>query len=141
MNFVKDYIDLPEDLSLEQIAEDMTKKYQSEDIDYDFMPVISDSISIARSSMDERDCKWRKENITLGGRSRQEVHMWKSRIEALPAYLSNETKEAIKALDAEADQIISEGKIEDVVIYFDKLDISEKKKCLEILNDRYENDN
>ena len=127
--------------AFERVAESMIKKYESEDIDYDFMPIISDSISIARKSMNERDSKWRKENVTLGDYSRQEIHLWKSRINALPAYLSDETKEAIKMLDLEADQLISDGKIEDVIIYFDRLDQSEKKKCLAVLNERYMSSN
>ncbi len=124
-------------IAFEQVAEEMVKKYQSEDIDYDFIPVITDCISIAKQSMDEQDAKWRKENVTLGNQSRQEIHAWKRRLEDLPAFLSNDTIEAIKVLDAKADKLISDGKIEDVLIYFDRLDSSEKRKCLDILNQRF----
>ena len=41
-----------------------------------------------------------------------------------------------KELDKEADNIISEGKIEDVIFYFDKLDETEKKECLEKLKQK-----
>ena len=37
----------------------------------------------------------------------------------------------VEKLNVEADEIISEGKIEDVLFYFDKLDANEKKECLE----------
>ena len=39
-------------------------------------------------------------------------------------------------LGKEADEIISEGKIEDVIFYFDKLDDNEKKECLEKLKQK-----
>ena len=47
--------------------------------------------------------------------------------------MSDHTIEKIKLLDAEANQLISDGKIEDVVFYFDKLDKGEKEKCLDLL--------
>ena len=122
--------------AFEQISNQMLAKYQSEEIDYDFIPIVTDCINLAREHMNELDTKWRMENVTLGGKSRQEIHSWKRRLEELPAYLSEETKESIKILDLEADRLISKGKIEDVVIYFDRLDSSEKRKCLDILKDR-----
>ena len=125
--------------AFEQIANQMLEKYHSEEIDYDFIPIITDCITLAKNRMDELDHKWRMENVTLGGKSRQEIHAWKRRLEDLPAYISEETKEKIKILDLEADRLISEGKIEDVVIYFDRLDSSEKRRCLDILKDRCQN--
>ena len=43
---------------------------------------------------------------------------------------------AITDLDIEADQLISDGKIEDVVFYYERLNNDEKKKCLEILKSK-----
>lgn len=109
------------------------EKYSVKIMDYDFMPVIADSIEITKKKMDSLDKKWCVENVTLGNKSRQSVHIWKERINALPAYLSDDTIEKIKVLDTEANQIISDGKIEDVIFYFDKLDKAEKEKCLDLL--------
>ena len=39
-------------------------------------------------------------------------------------------------VDKEADEIISESKIEDVIFYFDKLDDNEKKECIRKLQSR-----
>ena len=39
----------------------------------------------------------------------------------------------IKKIDAEADEIIKDGMIDDVVFYFEKLDALEKKECIEKL--------
>ena len=49
-------------------------------------------------------------------------------------FLHLETK--VKVLDHEADEIISEGKIEDVIFYFDKLDDNEKRECIQKLQNR-----
>ena len=78
---------------------------------------------------------WRRKNLTLKEKTRIDIFEWKQRIEVLPGYLTEETLNAIKQLDAEADQLISDGKIEDVVFYYKKLDSEEKKKCLGILSD------
>lgn len=50
--------------------------------------------------------------------------------------LSEETIEKVKMVDKEADEIISEGKIEDVLFYFDKLDDVEKLECIQKLQNR-----
>ena len=115
----------------------MQAKYSSEEFEYDFIAIINDTITIAKASMDEQDRTWREENVNLGDRSRQAIYTWKQRIQGLPAYLSDETLRAVKELDIEADQLISDGKIEDVVYYFDRLDYSEKGKCLDILSENY----
>lgn len=125
--------------AFERLAEEMENKYSSEEYDYDFTLVISDSIKIARREMDENDKKWRNRYATLGSKTRQEIHSWKRRLDDLPAYLSDETNAAIKALDAEADKLISDGKIEDVIIYFKRLDNDEKGRCLEVLKKDYLN--
>ena len=50
--------------------------------------------------------------------------------------MSDETVKKVEVLGKEADEIISEGKIEDVIFYFDKLDDNEKKECLEKLKQK-----
>lgn len=42
----------------------------------------------------------------------------------------------VKVLDKRADEIIKEGKIEDVIFYFDKLDEAEKRECIQKLQSR-----
>ena len=54
----------------------------------------------------------------------------------MPEFLSEETVAKVKVLDHEADEIISEGKIEDVIYYFDKLDGNEKLECIQKLQSR-----
>ena len=121
----------------DRVVYEMQAKYSSEEFEYDFIAIINDTITIAKASMDEQDRTWREENVNLGDRSRQAIYTWKQRIQGLPAYLSDETLRAVKELDIEADQLISDGKIEDVVYYFDRLDYSEKGKCLDILSENY----
>lgn len=42
----------------------------------------------------------------------------------------------VEVLDQEADEIIKESKIEDVIFYFDKLDETEKRECIQKLQSR-----
>ena len=58
----------------------------------------------------------------------------------MPGYLSDNTIVKIKELDKEADELISEGKIEDVIFYFDKLDDQEKQECVLKLKSRLNGD-
>ena len=119
----------------EAIASQVKEKYSSEECEYDFVPVILDCIDASRKELDKMDMEWRENNLSLGDRSRKAVYDWKQRIEILPLYLKEETLVAIRELDTEADQIISDGKIEDVVHYFSKLDKNERSRCLVILSD------
>ena len=57
----------------------------------------------------------------------------------LPEYLSEDTIAKAKKLDQEADELISESKIEDVIFYFDKLDAAEKEECIRKLQSRLNN--
>ena len=59
--------------------------------------------------------------------------LYKLNTRILPSFLSPKTIELVEKLRIEADQIVSEGMIEDVVFYFNKLSPSEKKQCLDIL--------
>lgn len=53
--------------------------------------------------------------MLLGDKSRTSVHKWKEKTQYLPEYLSESTLVEVKKLAKEAEEIISEGKIDDVV--------------------------
>lgn len=88
-------------------------------------------ISEISKDLDEKEEVWAKQNLSLGTKSREDIHKWKQKTQFLPEFLSEKTVKAVAKLNSEADEIISEGKIEDVLFYFDKLDSKEKKECLE----------
>ena len=69
------------------------------------------------------------------------MYRWKDSIKMLPGFLSDETQMDVQKLDLEADKIISDAKIEDVLQYFNKLSISEKVKCVQILTIQIQEDN
>ena len=92
-----------------------------------------DTWEAVQNKLDEKETTWIQNNLTLGDKSRESVHRWKETTRYLPGYLSDKTKAKIKKIDKEADEIIKEGKIEDVVFYFDKLSAGEKKECIEKL--------
>lgn len=73
--------------------------------------------------------------MSLGDGSRKVIYEWKDRIINLPLYLSKDTIQKVHELDLKADEILSAGRIEDVIICFEKLTIVEKKKCLEMLQE------
>lgn len=111
----------------------MVNKYGNDEMEYDFMPIIEDGIKMTYEMLNERDFRWRLENVTLHDKSRRAVHEWKQRIQELPLYISESTMEAIQELDVEAEKILSNGRIEDVLLYFKKLSPAEKEKCIELL--------
>ena len=89
-----------------------------------------------KEDLDEKEKKWINNELTLGDKSRKAVHHWKEVSRFLPRYLSEDTITKVKELDREADVLISESKIEDVIFYFDKLDNAEKAECIQKLQKR-----
>lgn len=120
----------------EEVSIQMKEKYTESDFDFEVLPIIEDVISAILKVLDDKEEQWKQENLSLGDKSRANVHKWKERTKFLPEYLSNETVKKVEVLGKEADEIISEGKIEDVIFYFDKLDDNEKKECLEKLKQK-----
>lgn len=125
----------------ENAIQQYREKYSDENLEYDFIPVIEDCITQTKKKMDQEDANWRKRYLTLGNKSRQDVYRWKDSIKMLPGFLSDETQMDVQKLDLEADKIISDAKIEDVLQYFNKLSISEKVKCVQILTIQIQEDN
>lgn len=119
-----------------KISEDMINKYEHSEFDFEVLPIIHEVISDMENNMNVREQEWINSVLTLGDKSRKAVHKWKEKIAYLPEYLSEETIEKVKMVDKEADEIISEGKIEDVLFYFDKLDDVEKLECIQKLQNR-----
>lgn len=79
--------------------------------------ILKTIISNVETELDKKEHYWIDNSLTLEDKSRGAVHRWKEKIKYLPKYLSQETIEKVKLLDSEADKIISEGKIEDVIFF------------------------
>ena len=112
------------------LSDEMREKYQDSEFDFEVLEILDEVIKTVSQKLDEREEQWKQTNLSLGDKKRESVHRWKEKTRFLPEYLSAETIEEIKKVDAEADEIIKEGKIEDVIFYFEKLDKDEKEECI-----------
>lgn len=119
-----------------EVSEQVKDKYQKSEFDFDVLPILEEVICDISKDLDRKENLWRLENLSLGDKTRTSVHKWKEKTKYLPEYLSDETMKEVQNIITEADVIISEGKIEDVVFYFEKLDGSEKKKCIDLLREK-----
>lgn len=112
------------------VSEKITEKYMDSDFDFEVQPILKDVIEEIAKELDTKEQRWKQTNLTLGDKSRTNVHKWKEKIKILPEFLSKDTIAEVQKLEKEADEIISEGKIEDVLFYFEKLDSGERKLCI-----------
>lgn len=112
------------------ISEQMREKYQESEFDFEVLPILEEVVSLISKALDEKEISWKNANLSLGDKSRASVHKWKEKTKFLPEFLSDDTIEEVKILNAKADAIISEGKIEDVIFYFNKLTAEEKNECI-----------
>ena len=117
-----------------KIAEELKVKYVDSEFDFEVDEVLDKVIAEVELTLEKKEAEWKVANLSLGDKSRGSVHRWKEKTKYLPEYLSKATKDEVKKLDAEADEIIKVGKIEDVVFYFEKLNASEREECLRRLN-------
>ena len=106
---------------------------------FDASKVIQDVYDNIVKKLDKEENNWKSQHLSLGDESREAVR-WKDSISYLPEYLSDETRNEVNELNIKAERIISEGKIEDVEFYFNKLDTDERIMCLKRLNGKYSND-
>lgn len=113
----------------------MKEKYAESEFDFEVLPILEEVICEISKALDTKENEWKEHNLSLGDKSRASVHRWKEKTEFLPEYLSEDTLRMVRDIGIEADNIISEGKMEDVIFYFEKLDDSERKKCIAILKD------
>ncbi|MFR5367674.1 hypothetical protein [Intestinibacter bartlettii] len=120
----------------EEISKSMLEKYEKSELEFDVIPILKDILTSIKEDLDEKEKKWINNELTLGDKSRKAVHHWKEVSRFLPRYLSEDTITKVKELDKEADALISESKIEDVIFYFDKLDNAEKAECIRKLQNR-----
>lgn len=117
-----------------EVSEQMREKYKESEFDFEVLPILEEVVSLISSSLDEKEISWKNVNLSLGDKSRASVHKWKEKTRFLPEFLTDNTIEAVRKLNREADEIISEGKMEDVIFYFEKLDEYEKVTCIEKLS-------
>lgn len=122
------------------LFEEITSTCPSDDMGFDASKVIQDVYDNIVKKLDKEENNWKSQHLSLGDESREAVHRWKDSISYLPEYLSDETRNEVNELNIKAERIISEGKIEDVEFYFNKLDTDERIMCLKRLNGKYSND-
>ena len=114
----------------------LREKYETQSMEVDVEAILEDAINESCNAIKQKEARWCEEYLSLGDKSRNYVHKWKEKTRVLPEYLSDKIIEKVKDLDKEADLVISNAMIEDVVFYFDKLNVAAKKKCISILTDK-----
>ena len=119
---------------LQTAIAELRNKYSDSELDFDVAVVLEDVIKKAETEIAEKEKRWCEKYLTLGDKSRGTIHAWKENTRVLPLYLSPVTLTTIEKMRIEAEKIVSDAMIEDVVFYFKKLNKEEKKHCLEMLH-------
>jgi len=118
-----------------QVSDELKEKYKESEFDFEVNDILDEVIKAIEERLEAKEKEWTEKNLTLGDKSRESVHKWKERTRYLPEFLSEKTAKEIKNIDEEANEIVKEGKIEDVIFYFDKLDKDEKEDCIRKLKE------
>lgn len=118
-----------------EVSAQIKGKYQELEFEFEVLPIIDDIIKSVSLIINQKEQDWRDKYLSLGDRTRESVHKWKDKTKYLPEYISEYTIKDIKSLEEEADKIISDGKVDDVIYYFKKLDITERKECVNKLKE------
>ena len=108
----------------------VSEKYKDSYFDFDVDDILNDVIKKVQTQLEKKELTWRENNLNLGDETRETIHKWKNKIQCLPGYISDKTKNDIKILDIQADELIKDGKIDDVMFYFNRLSDEEKKECI-----------
>lgn len=124
------------DISRNELIEsskEIKKKYESIDYDFDALLIIENIINDQVERMDSQEETWNKSYGSIDNKSSGEILRWKDKTKTLPSFLSEKSIRNIEKLKIEVEEILSKNRIEEVLFYFDKLSIEEKKTCLQQL--------
>lgn len=105
------------------------------DSDYDSIrDVIVNNSNICLNQLSEYDRQWKKDYLDISLANYQEMTKWLHSTEILPDYLSSESIDLYKNKKTLVEQEMKKFAIDDIVFRFKKLDDTQKRKCLDILN-------
>ncbi len=114
-------------------SQKIQSKYQNEEMDFDVNTIINDVTNEIKEELDAKEKLWCDKYLSIQGKTRPEIHEWENQTAILPDFLSEQTIIKYHNIKSDADKKIKEGKIEDVLYYFDKLQSDEKEECLKLL--------
>ena len=114
---------------LKEISQQLIDKYNNSNFDFDVVTIIETIISEKK-----QEEEWIDKYSDVKNLSRQELLEWLEKTKNYPNYLSEKSIITLNNLRNIVLLKVKTSKIDDVVYYFSKLDYSERKECLTILN-------
>lgn len=116
--------------ALNEIRQKLLDKYEEAEYDFSAIDIIDNDYNTQKNKILDQEKKWKDKYLTLGNKTSNDLHLYKDHIRILPSYLSKETLDEVKRLDDEADQLLSQNRINEVIFWFNKLSDEEKALCL-----------
>ena len=114
---------------------DLHDKYELEDMDFDVLSVLEGIAESVERDLDKKDEIWAEKHLSKIPDGLPSIHTWIQDTEILPNYLSDHTKNAYNEMKKTVEEKMSKARIDDVVLRFDSLSLTEKQSCLNILSD------
>ena len=135
LNDLKTYINITDDREeAHKVANSLLAKYRDSDFDFDVIEIINTIINNKKCKFDEKENVWMKKYSNIDGLSRNQLLNWFDETQDCPKYLEKKNYDKIEALRIRVSDILSKGKIDDVIFYFYKLTTEEKRKCIDEIN-------
>jgi hypothetical protein len=113
----------------------LTDKYSRNGIEIDVLHILHSIAEEELKVMKNKEKIWIEYYILRVSKdmSRTEALKWIEATRLLPKYLSEETIEQYEKTKKVVERLLSDANIEDVVFHFRKLNVEERKKCINIL--------
>lgn len=108
-------------------------KYLDEELEFDLESLIDNEVNDIMVQLNAKEKAWKVKYLNKGLQTRADLLSWLEETSSLPDYLSDSTIAEYNKDKEAVDARIKEGKIEDVLFYFNKLKDDEKKECIEVL--------
>lgn len=123
----------------ERVSEELKTKYEDSDFDFEVLDIIDSIVDNKEENFDILEEKWIEKNLDIEGYSRYEILNWLEKTKNAPGFLTDESVEKLNKVRKEAEKLVSKGKVDDVVHYFEKLELSEMEECLKLLENIIKN--
>lgn len=108
-------------------------KYVDSELEFDVLSILEGLATTIRNDLNNKDSLWSQKHLSTIPDTIVEIHNWIQDTNALPTYLSNETRTRYIEVKRKVDEELSKARVDDIVHSFSNLNEEEKKRCFAAL--------
>ena len=115
-------------------VQQLQQKYMDSEDDFNAEELMNKAIEDIAAKFKEKELQWSTRYLSLDNKTRDELLSWLDQTKVLPEYLSESSKNKYSDLRKVAEKKLSDGRLEDVLFYYKKLNAEEQAEFKKMIN-------